>query len=444
MNIVNLSIDKLIPYINNPRNNENAIDKVASSIKEFGFKVPIVIDKNNVIVNGHTRLLASKKLGLKEVPCVIADDLSEAQIKAFRIADNKVSEYALWDEELLKIELEQLEEMNFDLDTVNIDYSDFDLEIELEDVEFDNKDKIEPLSLVDKFIVPPFSILDTKQGYWQDRKRKWKALGIRSEVGRNARCFGALDTYTFVENKGNKDSVLNCETSIFDPVLCELIYKWFNIDNGVIYDSFAGGSVRGIVAEILGYKYNGIDLRQEQIDANYINANEIGVNPNWICDDSLNVDNYIENNSVDLFFSCPPYADLEVYSDNEKDLSTMEYDKFIEVYREIIKKGCNKLKDDRFAVFVVGEVRDKKGNYYNFVGDTINAFINAGMNYYNEIILCDAIGTAPFRCGNIFNKSRKTTKVHQNVLVFYKGDPKKIKENYKEIIIKDLDKFIEA
>ena len=135
LNIINLDINKLIPYINNPRNNAEAVDKVASSIKEFGFKVPIVIDKNNVIVNGHTRLLASKKLGLKEVPCVIADDLSEAQIKAFRIADNKVSEYASWDEELLKLELEQLEEMNFDLDTVNIDYSDFDLEIELEDTE---------------------------------------------------------------------------------------------------------------------------------------------------------------------------------------------------------------------------------------------------------------------------------------------------------------------
>ena len=130
MNILNIDIDKIIPYINNPRNNEEAIDKVASSIQEFGFKVPIIIDENNVVVTGHTRLLASKKLGLKSVPCVIADDLTEAQIKAFRIADNKVSEYSKWDEELLKIELEQLEEMNFNLDTVDIDYSDFDLEID--------------------------------------------------------------------------------------------------------------------------------------------------------------------------------------------------------------------------------------------------------------------------------------------------------------------------
>ena len=135
MNIVNLKVEELIPYINNPRNNTEAVDKVAASIKEFGFKVPIVIDKDNVVVTGHTRLLASKKLGLQEVPCVIADDLSPAQIKAFRIADNKVSEYAEWDEDMLKVELEELEEMNFDLDSVSIDFSDFDMALDLEDTE---------------------------------------------------------------------------------------------------------------------------------------------------------------------------------------------------------------------------------------------------------------------------------------------------------------------
>ena len=138
MKIVNLKTDQLIPYINNPRNNDDAVDKVASSIKEFGFKVPIVINKDNVVVTGHTRLKAAKKLGIEEVPCIIADDLTDAQIKAFRIADNKVSEYAEWDEDLLKLELEQLEEMDFDLDELNIDYSDFDLDIG------ENIEEIEP------------------------------------------------------------------------------------------------------------------------------------------------------------------------------------------------------------------------------------------------------------------------------------------------------------
>ena len=144
MNIIKMKVEDLIPYINNPRNNENAVDKVASSIAEFGFKNPIFVDKNNVVVNGHTRLLASKKLGLKEVPVIVIDDLSEAQIKAFRIADNKTSEYAEWDEELLKIELEQLEEMDFDLNELSIDYSDFDLEVELDDFEgeYDEEDDI--------------------------------------------------------------------------------------------------------------------------------------------------------------------------------------------------------------------------------------------------------------------------------------------------------------
>ena len=135
MNIIKMKVEDLIPYINNPRNNESAVDKVASSINEFGFKNPIIIDKNNIVINGHTRLLASKKLGLKEVPVIRADDLTEAQVKAFRIADNKTSEYATWNEDLLKLELEQLEEMDFNLEGLNIDYSEFDLEIELDDFE---------------------------------------------------------------------------------------------------------------------------------------------------------------------------------------------------------------------------------------------------------------------------------------------------------------------
>ncbi len=129
MNIVNIQTSKLIPYVNNPRNNEDAVEKVMASIHEFGFKVPIVVDKNMVVVTGHTRLKAAKRLGIDEVPCVVADDLTEAQVKAFRIADNKVSEYAEWDEEALQVELEQLEELDFDLDSLSIDFSDFDLNI---------------------------------------------------------------------------------------------------------------------------------------------------------------------------------------------------------------------------------------------------------------------------------------------------------------------------
>lgn len=109
MEIVNIAVDKLVPYENNPRNNTEAIQYVANSIKEFGFEVPLVIDSDNVVICGHTRLLAAKQLGLKDVPCVVADDLTDEQIKAFRLADNKVSEIATWDLDKLQLELDFLD-----------------------------------------------------------------------------------------------------------------------------------------------------------------------------------------------------------------------------------------------------------------------------------------------------------------------------------------------
>lgn len=127
MNIIEKNINDIIPYENNPRNNENAVDKVAASIKEFGFKVPIVIDVNNIIVAGHTRLKAAQRLNMTTVPCVVADDLTEKQIKAFRLADNKVSEFSTWDFDLLASELSDMD--------MDIDMSDFGFDLDNLDIE---------------------------------------------------------------------------------------------------------------------------------------------------------------------------------------------------------------------------------------------------------------------------------------------------------------------
>lgn len=219
-------------------------------------------------------------------------------------------------------------------------------------------------------------------------------------------------------------------TSIFDPVLCEIIYNWYSNEGGLVLDPFAGGSVRGIVAEMLGRHYIGIDLSQRQVDANQINADRLGVCPAWHCDDSRNMDVYIPDGSTDLVFSCPPYHNLEKYSDHPLDLSNMNYADFIQAYEDIIQKACRKLKDDRFAVFVVGDIRDSKGAYRDFLGDTKRIFRACGLCLYNESILLEQYGTAPMRAGMMFSKNRKTAKVHQNVLVFYKGDLKQIKHNF--------------
>lgn len=216
-------------------------------------------------------------------------------------------------------------------------------------------------------------------------------------------------------------------TSIFDPVLCELAYRWFCPPGGLILDPFAGGSVRGIVASKLGRSYLGIDLSARQIAANQEQAAKIcdAPEPRWINADSRDIDSLAENLAADFIFSCPPYADLEIYSDDPRDLSNMAYPEFVAAYREIIAKSCALLKDDRFACFVVGEVRDRRGAYYGFVPDTIAAFQSAGLAFHNEAILITAAGSLPIRAAKQFEATRKLGKTHQNVLVFCKGDPKK-------------------
>lgn len=208
--------------------------------------------------------------------------------------------------------------------------------------------------------------------------------------------------------------------SIFDPTLCELMYKWFCDEGGKVLDPFAGGSVRGIVANYLGYKYTGIDIRQEQIDSNVEQARNIlpGNEPLWIVGDSDKVLDSIDK-KFDMVFSCPPYANLEKYSDLPGDISNMDYPEFMKAYRSIVKKACDKLKEGCMAVFVVGEVRGKDGNYLGFVPDTVQAFKDAGMHYYNEAVLLNSCGTAMFRVGNCMS-TRKLVKTHQNVLIFKK------------------------
>lgn len=249
---------------------------------------------------------------------------------------------------------------------------------------------------------------------------------MQSGEGRDDTLIGA-GLYSLARKKGMNVT----GTSVFDPVLCEVVYNWFSPKGGVVFDPFAGGSVRGVVAEMLGRKYIGIDLSQRQIDANQINADRFGVCPAWHCDDSRNADKYLQDGCADLVFSCPPYHNLEKYSDHPCDLSNMNYADFIDAYTEIIAISCSKLRESRFAVFVVGDIRDSKGAYRDFISDTKRIFRENGLCLYNEIILLQQLGTAPIRASATFKAKRKLQKVHQNVLVFYKGDIKDINANFK-------------
>lgn len=296
---------------------------------------------------------------------------------------------------------------------------------------FDVNDFRDPTArrlLRERFVVPPLSVLDSSQGYWQERKRNWLALGIESEVGRDARAFN-------MGLEGNADNGWKLEdskgsgTSVFDPVLCELVYRWWCPAAGVVLDPFAGGSVRGVVAATLGRDYHGVDLRTEQVEANRDQAATIGMGgafpedaPTWYVGDAMTT---VPDIDADLIFSCPPYGDLEVYSDDPGDLSRMSPEAFHVAYRRIIAAHVRRLLPDRFAVFVVGNYRGERTGLVDLAGLTVAAFRDAGMDYYADMALVTPVGRAAVRASATFDAGRKPIRRHQYVLVFVKGDWKR-------------------
>lgn len=305
--------------------------------------------------------------------------------------------------------------------------------------------------LTSRFVVPPFSVLDSRAGYWQSRKAQWLALGIRSELGRGLQ-EGAnhndgegsfmgerrqqLSPRRLAGQNGNHEryaGVTSFEhmspgTSIFDPVLCEIAYRWFCPSGGSVLDPFAGGSVRGIVAALLGHRYTGIDLSAQQIEANRQQASAILADgdypyPTWISGDSANMGRLLANEGkADLIFSCPPYYDLEVYSHDPGELSAMgSYEEFLRAYRLIIGLAAQRLKPDRFVVWVIGEIRSKDGWQRGLVADTILAFREAGLHLYNEAVLVTPVGTLQLRVPRQFIGGRTLGRSHQSVLVFWNG-----------------------
>lgn len=408
--IEQVGIDKLIPYINNAKQHtESQVTKIASSIREFGFVNPVLIDKDYNIIAGHGRVEAAKKLGLDNVPCVYIEGLSDTQRKAYILADNRLGELAEWDMDLVTSELEALQEQDF-----NIDLTGFELPEEY------GGEKVEHGKLTDKFIVPPFSVLDTRRGYWQDRKATWKKYIGDKGQGR--------DEAAVIENHFEEYGYGGAfeKMSILDPVLCEVMLKWFAPDDCRCFDVFAGDTSFGFVSSYLGHKFTGIELRQEQVDFNREHTAAVGAT--YICDDGRNVLKHIKKESQDFLFSCPPYFDLEVYSDLENDASNQKtYTEFYKIIDQAFTDAVQCLKDNRFAVIVCGDVRDKKSKgYYCFPDDIKRTFIKNGLVLYNEFILVDPIGTATVRA-NKSMETRKAVKVHQNVLVFYKGDATQIK-----------------
>lgn len=280
-----------------------------------------------------------------------------------------------------------------------------------------------------RFMEIPFSVIDTRGGNWLLRKKRWLRLGIKSHLGRenlnkktSANDFNRLMTdkykgFTSFKNKKNIEGM----ASIFNPALCELMYHWFCPENGSILDPFAGGSVRGIVANYLGYKYTGIEIRKEQVDSNIeqsLNILPILNQPIWIVGDSNEILDDI-NIKFDMLFTCPPYLNLEIYSDLEGDISNKNTEAFMELYENIIKKSLDKLNEYAFACIVVGDVRINKNFYFDLPSKTKLIFYKYGYGLYNEMIYVTPIGSKCMTANNLM-KSKKIGKHHEYVLIFKK------------------------
>jgi ParB-like chromosome segregation protein Spo0J/DNA modification methylase len=435
MNIEHLPITELKPATYNPRKiTEQELSKLQKSIEEFGFVDPVIINKDRTIIGGHQRVVAAQRIGIVTIPCVILD-LPKEKERILNLALNKIS--GTWDEEKLVLLLKELNDEEKELSGFN------DQEIKKL---LGNLEKYEVPKITDRFLISPFSILDSRQERWKTRKQQWMRLGIKSELGREenitfAQSAQSPELYELRNELKKKTGIdpsweeVSAEaerrgikmltgTSIFDPVLCEIVYRWFCSENGVVLDPFAGGSVRGISAAVLKRNYIGVDLRADQVEANKKQAEEIlkqDLKPQWITGDSQNVRSLVSQ-EADLIFTCPPYGDLENYSDDQRDLSNMDYENFLNSYRKIIYDSCQLLRMNRFAAIVVGDFRDEKGVYRNFISQTIKAFQDAGLSYYNEAILITPFGSLPMRITRQFTGSRKFGKTHQNVLLFVKGD----------------------
>lgn len=448
---------KMVPLQGNLKDltREN-YDKLKNVLIDKGFRVPYFIWRNtettqDYLMDGHQRQRVqtgenmTDENGSRDMPYLLIEAANELEARELLL--EVTSQYGTitydgFDEYVA--EMQAFEGFDFDESLANIHFDALPLldEKKSEDGDGDGDKKEAHGKLNDAFLVPPFSVLDTRQGYWQERSRAW--AGIMGDVSESRE--GTLGLTSFTKEKYGRDNAAFASgVSELDPVMCEVMYAWFGLPNGTILNPFGGEPVSAVVAAYKDYEFTGVEVRSEQVAATYDAVDRAGVDVNKVLvytGDSTKMDaiKEMDGKQYDMVFSSPPFYDLEVYSKQEDDLSNIgTYDEFMAMYTKAFTHAVDKLKDDRFIVINVTEIRDKKkGNYRNFVGDNVKLFTDLGCHYYNDIILLNAAGTAMLRAARNM-ATRKVVRVHQNLLVFYKGDIKNIKKLFPQIEVKDTE-----
>lgn len=422
-------LDELVKAPWNPRKiSAGQQTALRRSLAEFGTVEPVIVNRTtNHIVGGHQRLDALVALGETETDVLIVELPAEKE-KALNIALNQIR--GEWDWPQLEVLIKALDAGGAELDVLGFD------EGALAGLLADVADKHSG-TLFERFLVPPLSVLNGRAGYWVERKRRWLEAGLRSQAGREQTQVVEYSLAKYARGAGG--AVTN--VSVFDPLLCEVVYRWFCPARGAVLDPFAGGSVRGVVAAACGLTYTGMDLSAPQVAANAEQWAELLARgrlpelraapvPVWRAGDARTELHTFADAAFDLVFSCPPYGDLEVYSDDPRDLSAMPRAEFFAAYADIIAQCVRILKPNRCAAFVVSDFRDRQGFFCGLLRHTIDCFETVGARFYNELVYLNPVGSWAVKAGRQFGAGRKVARTHQNVLLFFKGDPAAIKQEF--------------
>lgn len=454
--IAHLAVDVslLRPFPGNAKLHDD--DALQESLRQHGLFRPIVVrQETGEVLAGNGTYAAALALGWTHI-AVTPVSCTDEQATRIVLADNRTHDLGGYDDGLLAQLLRSLDHTpaghtgtGYDEQAVATLYAQLE--------------QLEPVpagpNLADRFLVPPFSVLDARQGWWRERKRQWLLTGIQSELGRANDLVGGggvLHDPTGevrtrqgaygAQAKQAPDGTLTYTvtsgaTSVFDPVLCEIAYRWWAPPGGRVLDPYAGGSVRGIVAARLGLHYHGIDLRPEQVAANMTQADTLLAGAPgsacWQQGDAGQVLPQLDGGDYDLAFTCPPYYDLEAYSTDPADLSSLDTAAFELAYADHLQALHGALAPDAYAVLVVGSARDKQGNVRDLRALTVLAAQAAGFHLHQDAVLVTPVGSLPVRSAKQFQATRVLGRTHQDVLVLVKGDRKRAAARLGQVDVAD-------
>lgn len=253
---------------------------------------------------------------------------------------------------------------------------------------------------------PAYSVLDAAGGWWQHRRAYWASLGARDAGTRPATFVRGPSAFT--EESGNLGAITG--DSQFSPVLTELLVAFYSEPGDTVLDPFCGGPIRGFVATMMDRSYVGTDVRPEQIEANDEAYPDLGL---WSVGDAR----VPTDEAYGLVLTCPPYHDVERYSDQPDDLSAMTWPEFSEAHGEAVRVAASSVRADGWVVWVVGDFRAPTGELRGFPGFVAEQFARAGLRVWNRHIVRQPLVTAQMRWRQSWEATRKATTVHSEVIV---------------------------